>query len=170
MVREARSGRAFIASDDSVRDAVDGAPGRGLYDPPPGDKRDYCSLYCEGGITLVFPTTIGAGGGGFLSLDWVAGRMRYQVRASYILTPSTSYALPSPTHQQANLIAPSYIFSLASDLLPCPCVLRRSTASSSNSTALSPPLSSQRSKSPMLSVLPLTSRTRVAAAQLERRR
>ena len=97
VVREARSGRAFIASDDSVRDAVDGAPGRGLYDPPPGDKRNYCSLYCEGGITLVFPTTIGAGGGGFLSLDWVAGRMRYQVREHLTYLPH----LPlTPYHRQ----------------------------------------------------------------------
>ena len=47
--------------------------------PPKGDKRGYCSLYCEGGITLVFPTSVDAGASGFLSLDWIAGKMRYQL-------------------------------------------------------------------------------------------
>jgi hypothetical protein len=31
------------------------------------------------GITLVFPTSVDAQSGGFMSMDWIAGRMRYQL-------------------------------------------------------------------------------------------
>lgn len=37
------------------------------------------TLYCEGGVTLVFPTEIPADSAGAISLDWVAGKMRYQI-------------------------------------------------------------------------------------------
>jgi len=53
--------------------------GRGLYDPPRGDKTGYISLYGEGGVTLVFPTTVAEDMPGCISLDWVAGNMRYQI-------------------------------------------------------------------------------------------
>ena len=43
-------------------------PGGGLYDPPPGDRTDYCSLYCDGGITLVFPVRLDAEERGFVSV------------------------------------------------------------------------------------------------------
>ena len=74
VVREARGGQAFLSADVNI----DGRPGAGLYDPPPGEKTGYCSLYCAGGITLVFPTSVGAGQKGTISLDWIAGEMRYQ--------------------------------------------------------------------------------------------
>lgn len=54
-------------------------PGTGLYDPPPGDRANYVSLYCDGGITLVFPVQMQADAPGFVSVDWTAGSMRYQV-------------------------------------------------------------------------------------------
>jgi len=76
LVREARGGRGFREDGADPKDEL---PGRGLYDPPPGSKMGYCSLYAADGITLVFPTRVEAGGGGFLSLDWVAGKMRYQI-------------------------------------------------------------------------------------------
>ena len=60
VVKEASGGNDFIAGDAESAD-INGAPGRGLYDPPPGSKLGYCSLYCEGGITLVFPTFVDAG-------------------------------------------------------------------------------------------------------------
>jgi len=53
-------------------------PGGGLYDPPPGDRTNYFSLYCEDGLTLVFPTTCATDAAGFISVDWTAGAMRYQ--------------------------------------------------------------------------------------------
>eukprot|EP00965_Chrysotila_dentata_P243021 6205185-Pleurochrysis_carterae.AAC.5 len=48
-------------------------PGGGLYDPPPGDRTNYFSLYCEDGLTLVFPTTCATDAAGFISVDWTAG-------------------------------------------------------------------------------------------------
>jgi hypothetical protein len=54
-------------------------PGTGLYDPPPGDRANYVSLYCEGGLTLVFPVQMAADAPGFVSVDWTAGSMRYQL-------------------------------------------------------------------------------------------
>ena len=79
ILREGRGGTAFYPSDSEEAADIDGSPGRGLYDPPPGDKLDYCSLYIEGGVTLVFPTRVTAGGSGAISLDWIAGTMRYQL-------------------------------------------------------------------------------------------
>ena len=38
----------------------------------------YCSLYVEGGLTLVFPEKLSLNQSGFLSVDWIAGEMRYQ--------------------------------------------------------------------------------------------
>jgi len=52
--------------------------GTGLYDPPPGDMTRYCSLYCEGGLTVVFPARLPLEAKGFVSMDWTAGTMRYQ--------------------------------------------------------------------------------------------
>jgi len=54
-------------------------PGGGLYDPPPGDRANYCSLYCDGGLTLVFPVKVAPEMQGFVSVDWTAGNMRYQL-------------------------------------------------------------------------------------------
>ena len=79
ILREGRGGTAFYPSDSEEAADIDGSPGRGLYDPPPGDNLDYCSLYIEGGVTLVFPTRVTAGGSGAISLDWIAGTMRYQL-------------------------------------------------------------------------------------------
>jgi len=54
-------------------------PGSGLYDPPPGDKGQYCSLYCRGGLTLVCPFSLPLDSSrGFISLDWTGPKMRYQ--------------------------------------------------------------------------------------------
>jgi len=60
---------------------LDGSPGRGLYDPPPGahDLSSYITLYCDGGLTLKFPTAIPSATPGYISLDWIAGKMRYQI-------------------------------------------------------------------------------------------
>lgn len=82
VVREVDGGGAFVDGGTGGSDDVDGTPGRGLYSPPPlaGDqKRNYCTLYCEGGVTLAFPTALGAADGGCISLDWIAGSMRYQL-------------------------------------------------------------------------------------------
>jgi hypothetical protein len=52
MVREARAGKSFLTSPSDADDDADeiaSSPGRGLYDPPPGSKMGYCSLYAEGG-------------------------------------------------------------------------------------------------------------------------
>lgn len=79
-----------------VREALSGdgspavqAPGGGLYDPPPGDRTNYCSLYCEGGLTLVFPARCAADAQGFLSVDWIAGKMRYQADRKFELLDGT---------------------------------------------------------------------------------
>jgi hypothetical protein len=78
ILREATGGEDFVTPNADAD--VDGAPGRGLYDPPPGlDKSQYVNLYCEAGITLAFPTVVPDGAGGCVSLDWVAGNMRYQI-------------------------------------------------------------------------------------------
>lgn len=37
------------------------------------------TLYCEGGVTLAFPLRVAADEGGVVSLDWIAGNMRYQI-------------------------------------------------------------------------------------------
>lgn len=80
IVREVLGGGEFLLSDVSGEEPdIDGSPGRGLYDPPPGEKLRYVSLYSEGGITLVFPSEVAADGEGVISLDWIAGRMRYQI-------------------------------------------------------------------------------------------
>ncbi len=76
VVREAVGGGAF---DEGGGTGIDGEVGRGLYDPPPGDKTAYHTLYCEGGLTLVFPTRVDEGCGGAISLDWTSGEMRYQI-------------------------------------------------------------------------------------------
>jgi hypothetical protein len=78
IVREVRGGGQFIDGNAGSAD-LDGTPGRGLYDPPPGDKSGYISLYLEGGMTLAFPTSVAAGAAGVISLDWIAGSMRYQI-------------------------------------------------------------------------------------------
>lgn len=63
-------------------DVAKGAPGTGLYDVPACDKQKYCSLYCEGGITLVCPFELPlaprAEARGCISLDWAGTKMRYQ--------------------------------------------------------------------------------------------
>ena len=69
----------FVSADKAADADIDGTPGRGLYDPPAGDKTSVLSLYCEGGVTLVFPQKVGEAAGGALSLDWIAGKMRYQI-------------------------------------------------------------------------------------------
>lgn len=80
IVREVLGGGEFVTSDVSGEEPdIDGSPGRGLYDPPPGEKLRYVSLYSEGGITLVFPSEVSADSEGVISLDWIAGRMRYQI-------------------------------------------------------------------------------------------
>lgn len=80
IVRETEGGVEFVSSDSEVDVSdLDGSPGRGLYDPPPGSKLGYISVYSEGGITLVFPNEVAAGNSGVISLDWIAGRMRYQI-------------------------------------------------------------------------------------------
>jgi len=80
IVREVLGGGEFLLSDVTGEEPdIDGSPGRGLYDPPPGEKLRYVSLYSEGGITLVFPSEVAADGEGVISLDWIAGRMRYQI-------------------------------------------------------------------------------------------
>jgi hypothetical protein len=74
-------GRASVEADAASDTPVDldGGPGRGLYDPPRGDKTHYVTLYCEGGITLCFPARVEVGAAGAISLDWVAGENRYQL-------------------------------------------------------------------------------------------
>ena len=86
VVREVRGGGEFIDGNAGSPD-IDGTPGRGLYDPPKVDKSRYISLYCEGGVTLVFPTAVPSGEGGVISLDWIAvsvHRVGWQTRASAI--------------------------------------------------------------------------------------
>ena len=108
VVREARGGKAFIT--DSEGADIDGSPGRGLYDPPKGDKREYCSLYCEGGITLVFPTRVDADAPGCLSLDWIAGRMRYQIDRKFKKLDGSlaSLELTEIQKSDAEVIAPDF--------------------------------------------------------------
>lgn len=70
--------REALGEGAAYAPAVSSAGG-GLYDPPPlADRTDYCSLYCTGGLTLVFPARCDAAAPGFLSADWISGRMRYQ--------------------------------------------------------------------------------------------
>ena len=78
VLREVSGGGEFVDNNAGSGD-IDGTPGRGLYDPPLGDKTGYISLYCEGGVTVVFPTVVESGAPGVVSLDWIAGLMRYQV-------------------------------------------------------------------------------------------
>ena len=73
--------------------------------------RRYISLYLEGGLTLVFPTSVAHGSGGCISLDWVAGSMRYQIdrkcvapdvsllSLTLVLTPILT-PTPTPTFAQ----------------------------------------------------------------------
>ena len=73
-----RAARPRAAEAPSAR-ACAQEVGIGLYDPPAGDRSLYQSLYCEGGVTLVFPRSLPAESAGFVSLDWTGPQMRYQV-------------------------------------------------------------------------------------------
>lgn len=79
IVREASGSAAVDAAAD---DDGPGRPGSGLYDTPAGNKEKYCSLYCEGGLTLVCPFVLplapDADARGCISLDWTGAKMRYQ--------------------------------------------------------------------------------------------
>jgi len=77
VAREAESGGGGGGGGGGAEEEL--PPGSGLYDPPPGDRTRYCSLYCDGGITLVFPASLGRDEPGFVSVDWTAGSMRYQL-------------------------------------------------------------------------------------------
>ena len=74
--------REASGSDAAAADAGLGRPGTGLYDVPAGDKEKYCSLYCEGGLTLVCPFVLPLApddeARGCISLDWTGAKMRYQ--------------------------------------------------------------------------------------------
>ena len=62
LIRETLCGAAPPPGADPAAEVdLDGTPGRGLYDPPAGRSDDYLSLYCEGGLTLVFPTKLELG-------------------------------------------------------------------------------------------------------------
>jgi len=65
---EATAGRDALSAA-ALSDTV----GSGLYDPPQGDRTRYQSVYCEGGVTLVFPRSLPAETAGFVSLDWTGG-------------------------------------------------------------------------------------------------
>jgi len=113
MVREARAGKSFLTSPSDADDDADeiaSSPGRGLYDPPPGSKMGYCSLYAEGGITLVFPTSVDAQSGGFMSMDWIAGRMRYQLDRKFKKLDGSlsSLELTEIQKSDAEVIAPDF--------------------------------------------------------------
>ena len=78
IVRESTAG---AAAEGEAEDDAPATPGTGLYDPPPGDKAKYCSLYCDGGLTLVCPYALpleGLEAKGCISLDWTGVQMRYQ--------------------------------------------------------------------------------------------
>ncbi|KAL1525056.1 hypothetical protein AB1Y20_019929 [Prymnesium parvum] len=81
VVKEAAEGSTFAQGDDMGTVDLDGSPGRGLYNPPSGmhDGSVYTTLYCDGGVTLKFPRAIPLNVPGCISLDWVAGKMRYQL-------------------------------------------------------------------------------------------
>ena len=74
--------REASGADAAAADAGLGRPGTGLYDVPAGDKEKYCSLYCEGGLTLVCPFVLPLApddeARGCISLDWTGAKMRYQ--------------------------------------------------------------------------------------------
>ena len=71
-----REGATPDALPDLDRPAT---PGTGLYDPPPGDKGRYCSLYCDEGLTLVAPFQLALDdSAGCVSLDWTGEKMRFQ--------------------------------------------------------------------------------------------
>ena len=79
LVREADPAASAAAAAED--DDAPARPGTGLYDPPPGDRARYCSLYCEGGLTLVCPYALPLEGDeakGCISLDWTGSEMRYQ--------------------------------------------------------------------------------------------
>ena len=92
IVREARDGVVFAAGD--AAGDVEVAPGRGLYDPPPGDKLGYLSLYSEGGVTLVFPTVVPPGTAGVISLDWIA--VRHRPSHAHAITSSNPSPIAAP--------------------------------------------------------------------------
>ena len=73
--------REASGADAAAADAGLCRPGTGLYDVPAGDKEKYCSLYCEGGLTLVCPFVLPLApdeARGCISLDWTGAKMRYQ--------------------------------------------------------------------------------------------
>ncbi|CAM9465584.1 unnamed protein product [Choristocarpus tenellus] len=80
-----REGLRFLpakkASDEAL---LYGAAGRGLYDPPRLSQSPmYYSMYAEGGLTLRFPLKIETGKAGVISVDWIAGRVRYQADRTF---------------------------------------------------------------------------------------
>ena len=109
IVREVLGGGEFVDGDAGDGD-IDGTPGRGLYDPPLGDKSGYISLYCEGGVTLVFPTVVAANGPGVISLDWIAGQMRYQVDRKFKVLDGSlaSLELTEIQKKDAEVVLPNF--------------------------------------------------------------
>jgi len=79
VVTETLSGVGEFDSGLEDEGDLDGRPGRGVYDPPPRVEGSYMTLYCEGGITLLFPTEIPVDASGCITIDWIAGNMRYQL-------------------------------------------------------------------------------------------
>ena len=71
VIREAEAGADGAAERDE--------PGGPLYDPPPGSREGYCSLYLERGLTLLFPAAIASAKRGVICADWSASAMRYQL-------------------------------------------------------------------------------------------
>lgn len=109
IVREVLGGGEFVDGDAGDGD-IDGTPGRGLYDPPLGDKSGYISLYCEGGVTLVFPTVVAANAPGVISLDWIAGQMRYQVDRKFKVLDGSlaSLELTEIQKKDAEVVLPNF--------------------------------------------------------------
>ena len=71
VIREAEAGADGAAERDE--------PGGPLYDPPPGSREGYCSLYLERGLTLLFPAAIASAKRGVICADWSASAMRFQL-------------------------------------------------------------------------------------------
>jgi len=85
-------------------------PGVGLYDPPPADRTDYCSLYLDDGLTLVFATQCARSSAGFLSVDWVAGALRYQADRKFARLDGSlsTLELTEIATEDANFLLPQF--------------------------------------------------------------
>eukprot|EP00964_Phaeocystis_antarctica_P148198 scaffold114973_cov63-Phaeocystis_antarctica.AAC.3 len=99
--------REASGADAAAADAGLGRPGTGLYDVPAGDKEKYCSLYCEGGLTLVCPFVLPLApddeARGCISLDWTGAKMRYQAdrKTTRQTSRGTTAASASPAARPA---------------------------------------------------------------------